>query len=79
MEAEAVDGDDDLGVLVDHEAGQALGRGLDLAPKEGGAVVWQRPAEHSSVDTKSQLNEQPKPECRRQQASQHQQQSIHVE
>ena len=45
MEAEAVDGDDDLGVLVDHEAGQALGRGLDLAPEEGGAVVGQRPAE----------------------------------
>ena len=35
VEAETVDCDDDLGVLVDNEAGQALGRGLDLASEEG--------------------------------------------
>ena len=35
VQAETVDGDDDLRVLVDHEAGQALSRGLDLASEEG--------------------------------------------
>ena len=39
MKAQAVDGDDDLCVLVDDEAGQALGRGLDLSSKEGRAII----------------------------------------
>lgn len=44
MKAQAVDGDNDLRVLVDDEAGQALGRGLDLTSKEGGAIIGQGPA-----------------------------------
>ena len=45
VEAVAVDGDEDLAILVDDEASQTLGRGLDLPTEESTAVVRQRPAE----------------------------------
>ena len=45
METMTVDGNDDLGVLVDHEAGQTLGRSLNLTSEECAAVVGKRPTE----------------------------------
>ena len=41
VKTQTVDGDDDLRVLVDDEAGQTLGRSLDLSSEECGAVVGQ--------------------------------------
>ena len=45
METEAVDGNDDLSVLVDDETGQTLGGSLNLSSEESTSVVRQRPAE----------------------------------
>ena len=41
METKTVDGDDDLRVLVDDEAGQTLGRSLDLTSEECTSIVGQ--------------------------------------
>ena len=45
METEAVDGNDDLSVLVDDETCQTLGWSLNLSSEESTSVVRQRPAE----------------------------------
>ena len=41
METKTVDGDDDLGILVDNEAGKTLGWSLDLSSEERTSIVGQ--------------------------------------
>ena len=53
MESMAVDGNDDLSVLVDHQAGQTLGWGLNLTSEEGAAIVRKRPTELKIFSHKS--------------------------
>ena len=50
METKTVDGDDDLGILVDDETGQTLGGSLNLSSEESTSVVRQRPAEFKILE-----------------------------
>ena len=53
MKTQAVDGDDDLSVLVDDKARKTLGRSLNLPSEKRASIVRKRPTELQVLSNQS--------------------------